>query len=169
MKSFNYHPGRKSILLALCLSAGSIATLAQQDPFTSDPNRAKRPATPQQPAAKDPAAPKADPAVATSEEEVITSAGFAYKATLAGNKEVRMSELAAQRAQDPEIKQLASKLVTDHTRIAQELKTIATAKGFALPVDDAVHTPKPAPGVTDPSSQTPRPDATSPQPQAQPV
>jgi putative membrane protein len=63
---------------------------------------------------------------------------FAMMAAEGGQAEVQLSKLAADRAASPEVKQLAQRLVQDHTKANQELMTIAKGKDISLPkeVDD---------------------------------
>ena len=47
--------------------------------------------------------------------------------------EIEGGKAAAAKAQNPQVKQFAQKMVTDHTQMLQELQTLAKAKGVALP------------------------------------
>lgn len=67
-------------------------------------------------------------------------ATFVKKAALGGMTEVETSKLAASKAQDPQVKSFAQKMVTDHTAANEELKSLATKKGWTLPTSlDAEH------------------------------
>lgn len=61
-------------------------------------------------------------------------AEFAVWAADEGLTAVRLGELAAARADNPEVKQLAASIVGDHTKAIDELKSLAEAKGITLPV-----------------------------------
>ena len=65
---------------------------------------------------------------------------FMTKAALGGMAEIELGKLAATKAQNPEVKQFAQKMVTDHTKAADELKAMAGEKNFSMPVRlDAKH------------------------------
>ena len=65
---------------------------------------------------------------------------FMTKAALGGMAEIELGKLAATKAQNPEVKQFAQKMVTDHTKAADELKALAGEKNFSMPVRlDAKH------------------------------
>lgn len=66
---------------------------------------------------------------ANTDENFIRSAGEANIA------EVKMGELAEEKAQAPEVKNLAKRLVEDHTKAQEELKQIAQKEGINLPTD----------------------------------
>ena len=58
---------------------------------------------------------------------------FMKDAAQSGMAEVKMGELASSNAESQQVKNLAQKLVTDHTRVNEELKQLATKKGAMLP------------------------------------
>jgi putative membrane protein len=58
---------------------------------------------------------------------------FIKKAAISGRKEVQLSQLAAQRATDPAVKQFAQQMIDEHTRSNQELMQLAASKSVALP------------------------------------
>jgi putative membrane protein len=60
---------------------------------------------------------------------------FAMMAAEGGQAEVQLSKLAADRAASPDVKQLAQRLVQDHTKANQELMTLAKGKDISLPKD----------------------------------
>jgi predicted outer membrane protein len=60
---------------------------------------------------------------------------FAMMAAEGGQAEVQLSKLAADRASSPEVKQLAQRLVQDHTKVNLELLTVAKEKDISLPRD----------------------------------
>ena len=66
--------------------------------------------------------------------------GFVLKAAMAGMTEVTLGNVALSKTQDAKVKQFAQRMVTDHGKANEELKRIATGKGFEVPnVADAEH------------------------------
>lgn len=54
--------------------------------------------------------------------------------------EIEAGKLAADKAQDPQVKQFAQRMVDDHTKLLDDLKKLAEAKNVALPTTpDAKH------------------------------
>ncbi len=80
------------------------------------------------------------PVLATAKDMQVGVADqvFAMMAAEGGLAEVQLGKLAADRAASPEVKQLAQRLVQDHTTANQELLTIAKQKDISVPkeVDD---------------------------------
>jgi putative membrane protein len=58
---------------------------------------------------------------------------FVEKAAQGGMAEVELGKMAQQRAADAQVKQFGERMVTDHSKANDELKSIATAKGVNLP------------------------------------
>jgi len=58
---------------------------------------------------------------------------FVDKAATGGLAEVQTAQLAQQRAGSPQVKQFASKMITDHTQANGELQQIAEQKKLTLP------------------------------------
>jgi putative membrane protein len=58
---------------------------------------------------------------------------FAVHAAQGGLAEVKLGLLAQQRAESPAVKDFASRMVTDHTKLNADLKTIAEKDGIPLP------------------------------------
>lgn len=58
---------------------------------------------------------------------------FAQAAAASGLAEVAISEIGMERATDPELKKLSQMMVHEHSRLNQELKTLAAQKRVALP------------------------------------
>ena len=58
---------------------------------------------------------------------------FVKKAAAGGLAEVKLSELANDRASDPKVKDFATQMVTDHTQANGELKPIAESNKIAVP------------------------------------
>jgi putative membrane protein len=58
---------------------------------------------------------------------------FMKKAAKGGMMEVAMGQMAEQKAQSEEVKSFGKRMVTDHSKANDELKSIASKKGFQLP------------------------------------
>ena len=58
---------------------------------------------------------------------------FIKKAAAGGLAEVKLSELAENRASDPKVKDFAKQMVTDHTQANNELKPIAESNKIPVP------------------------------------
>jgi putative membrane protein len=64
-----------------------------------------------------------------------TDSKFVTEAAQGGMAEVKLGQLAAEKASSPDVKQFGQKMVNDHTRANEELKSIASQKGVTLPTD----------------------------------
>jgi putative membrane protein len=60
-------------------------------------------------------------------------ARFIAEAARGNEAEIELGQLAQQKAQSPEVKSLAQRLVTDHTRANQQLKQLAQKEGVSVP------------------------------------
>jgi putative membrane protein len=58
---------------------------------------------------------------------------FVDKAASAGMSEVQEGQLALQKSSDQKVKDFAQKMIDDHTKLNDQLKTIAEQKGITLP------------------------------------
>jgi putative membrane protein len=58
---------------------------------------------------------------------------FAAAATDGNLSELSLSQLGVQKATDPELKRFSQQMIDEHTRMNQELTTLAAQKGIALP------------------------------------
>jgi putative membrane protein len=58
---------------------------------------------------------------------------FMKKAAKGGTMEVAMGKMAEQNAQSDDVKSFGKRMVTDHSKANDELKSIASKKGFELP------------------------------------
>jgi putative membrane protein len=58
---------------------------------------------------------------------------FVEKAAMDGMAEVEMGKLAASKATNDQVKQFAQRMVTDHGKANDELKTVAGSKGIQVP------------------------------------
>ncbi|MEP6961877.1 MAG: DUF4142 domain-containing protein [Acidobacteriota bacterium] len=77
---------------------------------------------------------------------------FLQSAARAGATEIRLGQLAIQKATSQAVKNLGQRMVDDHTRANQELATIAQRKGVMLPGEDE------AALAASPASQTAGPE-----------
>jgi putative membrane protein len=58
---------------------------------------------------------------------------FVTKAAEGGMAEVELGNLAVQKASDPKVKEFGQRMVTDHTKADDQLKSVAASKGITLP------------------------------------
>lgn len=58
---------------------------------------------------------------------------FINSAAMGGMMEIELGKIAIEKSGNPKIKDFARKMVKDHTKIAQKLKTLAEGKKMALP------------------------------------
>ena len=63
----------------------------------------------------------------------ITSQQFVSDAAIGGMKEVRLSEVALDKSQNPQVRALATRMVRDHSAANAKLEQIARQKGMDLP------------------------------------
>src|SRR5882757_1486563 len=61
---------------------------------------------------------------------------FMKKAAKGGMMEVAMGQVAEQKAQNEDVKLFGKRMVTDHSKANDELKSIASKKGFQLPTKE---------------------------------
>ncbi len=60
---------------------------------------------------------------------------FLKAAAEGGMDEVRLGELATQKASNPEVKEFARRMMDDHTRMNEQVKALAAKKSVSLPAD----------------------------------
>ena len=60
---------------------------------------------------------------------------FAMKAAQGGMAEVKMGQLAADKATNPDVKAFGQQMVDDHTKANNDLKSVAQAENMTLPTD----------------------------------
>ncbi len=61
---------------------------------------------------------------------------FFKKAATAGAKEIAVSQAVMDKLVNAQVKAFAQTMVTDHTNVAEQLSTLAAAKGVSLPTPD---------------------------------
>ncbi len=79
-----------------------------------------------------------DPAGAAT--ETFDKKEFLKEAAQSGVAEVNMAQIGTQKAQDPALKEVAQKLVTDHSQLNDQLKELAQKEGVTLSTEvDSKH------------------------------
>ena len=63
-------------------------------------------------------------------------ADFVAEAVASNYAEIKMAQLAMQRSNNPQIKEIAKMLEADHTKTLNELKTLAQTKAITVPVEE---------------------------------
>ncbi|RPJ85191.1 MAG: DUF4142 domain-containing protein [Acidobacteria bacterium] len=81
--------------------------------------------------------PKQDPQKQRGQERAkgttgMTAPAFAEEAASGGTMEVKLGQLAASKASDPEVKSFAQRMVTDHGKANAELKKVAGQKSYSV-------------------------------------
>jgi putative membrane protein len=117
---------------AICAAALMIAM-----PVTASQSPAQTPATPTATPAQ-PDTPKAAAAV----KHASADARFVTQAWEGGIMEVAKGKLAAQKGAHEAVKQFGQKMADDHSKVNDELKSIASGKNITLP--DETKSPTPA-------------------------
>ncbi len=82
--------------------------------------------------------PDADENAAGKRTTTLSDSGdrkFIEEAAAGGMAEVRLGQLAAERASSPEVKQFGQRMVQDHSKANDELKSIADQKNQPLPTE----------------------------------
>ncbi|MCD0501694.1 DUF4142 domain-containing protein [Bordetella petrii] len=64
--------------------------------------------------------------------------GFLENAAQLGHAEIEGARMAQEKASNPDVKAFAEKMVHDHTKVGNELKTLAQAKGYTLPAEPSL-------------------------------
>ena len=105
----------KTVLFAGVALAFATAGIAQSQTPTTSPNQNS-----------------SSPTLISSGSEDIE---FVLGAAKGGRAEVELGQLAAQRAQNDEVKKFAQRMVDDHAKANEQLKQIAESKSIKLPDD----------------------------------
>jgi putative membrane protein len=123
---------KKMVMWAAVTIAFSASPLAQSTPQNPKP---EQDATQGRDASK-PASTHADQAKVPTDPDQR----FVYETYGNGLAEIQLGKFAAQKAASNEVKQFGQRLVTDHSKANDELKSIASAKNIMLPAAvDAKH------------------------------
>jgi len=80
---------------------------------------------------------KPDKSTVLVNESDVDDGGKAFMkaASLSGIMEVELAKIAQQNAASPTVKEFAEMMISDHTRIFNELKKLATDKHILLPIE----------------------------------
>lgn len=79
---------------------------------------------------------RATATTSTSSDLARSDRNFLEKAVQSGLKEVNVSQAVVSRVTNPQVKQFADMLVTEHSRANAELMTLAASKGVELPAKE---------------------------------
>jgi putative membrane protein len=71
-------------------------------------------------------------AIRADDEKPISDSEFVKKVSCAGMAEVKAGEIAMQKANDPKVKELAQKVIDEHTKANKELEELASRKGWTV-------------------------------------
>jgi putative membrane protein len=73
----------------------------------------------------------------TGSQKMLSSADttFAMKAAQGGMAEVKLGQLASEKASSPDVKAFGQKMVDDHTKLNDQMKQVASAQNMTLPTD----------------------------------
>ncbi|HYG41300.1 MAG TPA: DUF4142 domain-containing protein [Bordetella sp.] len=63
---------------------------------------------------------------------------FLENAAQSGHAEIEGSKMAQQKASSPDVKAFAEKMITDHTKVGDELKALAQKKGYNPPTEPSL-------------------------------
>src|SRR5947209_13396175 len=81
-----------------------------------------------------------DPAGAAASAVPAADKKFAMMVAQTDLAEIQLGNLALQKSTDPQVKQIAQKLLDDHTKTSTAMKEMAPNKGLTLPTEpDAKH------------------------------
>jgi len=72
---------------------------------------------------------------ATTRSSGSGDVNFIYDAAKGGMAEVQLGQLAADKASSEDVKKFGQRMVSDHSKANDELKTLAQSKGITLPSD----------------------------------
>ena len=78
---------------------------------------------------------KSDQGSSSSSQVSAKDKAFMMKAAKGGMQEVELGQMVADKAQSDDVKQFAKRMVEDHTKANDELKSLAQQKGVTLPSD----------------------------------
>jgi putative membrane protein len=70
------------------------------------------------------------------DNDMEKDADFVAEAVASNYAEIKMAKLAQQRSSNAEVKEIARMLEADHTKVLNELKTLAQTKAITVPVEE---------------------------------
>lgn len=70
------------------------------------------------------------------DNDMENDADFVANTVASNYGEIQFAKLATQKSSNPEVKQIANMLVTEHTKTLNELKTLAQSKAISVPVEE---------------------------------
>ena len=82
-------------------------------------------------------APPGAPAPARAGSVAAADRRFATKAAAAGTAEIADAQIALQKSSRQDVKDFAQRMVDDHTKAADQLKSIASGEGINLPTSES--------------------------------
>lgn len=126
---------RKSLSIALGISAGALLSASVMLAQTGYQAPEKKSDTSRPMAGTDTSRSRADTSRSRSETGKVTSsdASFLRKAAAGGEAEVEFGKLARDKASDPDVKKFGEKMVTDHSKVNDELAKLARDKDVDAP------------------------------------
>jgi putative membrane protein len=116
-------------LAAVIVAPSARAQVTPARPNTGQPGTTVRPNASQPGTVARPAANEGG----TAARMAVNDSLFAAAAADAGLAEVTIGELGVQRATDPDLKRFSQKMIDEHTRMNQELMTVAAQRRIPLP------------------------------------
>ena len=111
-------------VLTCALAAAPVASAQSGTPATAKPTQGTKPT-----------APKPDPAQTTKSTVAATDTTFAKQAAMDGMAEVEHGKLASEKATNSDVKQFGARMVEDHGKANDELKSWASSNAVTLPAD----------------------------------
>lgn len=116
------------------VTGGQVGTPGQATPGTRNQTTPRTPgqATPGTRGQQPPATRGQDTAT-TSRRSGVSDQLFATAAAAAGVAEMNLSQLGLKQATDPELKTFSQRMVDEHAKVNQELKTLTSQKGITMP------------------------------------
>lgn len=70
------------------------------------------------------------------DNDMENDADFVAEVVAKNYAEIRLAQLASQRSANPEVKSIAKMLEADHTKVLNELKSLAKQKAISIPVEE---------------------------------
>ncbi len=121
-----------AVAVALAIPVGVCAAASKMDPLAGAADKGAYPPGGTAPAPS--GEPKSKQSDKSSSSSLSTSdRNFINKAAAGGLAEVEIGKLAQEKAESQQAKELAAKLVQDHSKADQQLKQIAATRGIDVP------------------------------------